>query len=172
MMPTIRIDDEVWRYLQGKARPFEDSPNDVLRRQFGLNKATNQSPPATVSHRAELGRRSRESLQPDRDYTDHAVAGYRLDDNFVPCRFFKDVLIGLSNLLRAHNEAAFDQAALKLRGTKRVYFSRNAADLKFAQQLTGHGLFVETNLNANLIVGICRQLLVNLGRDPSTFEVV
>ena len=30
-MPTIRIDDEVWKALQKLARPFEDTPNDVLR---------------------------------------------------------------------------------------------------------------------------------------------
>ncbi|GEM_PF-6432601 len=31
-MPTIRVDDEVFRALQSKAMPFVDSPNDVLRR--------------------------------------------------------------------------------------------------------------------------------------------
>ncbi len=32
MMPTIRIDDEVWAWLKGHAQPFEDTPNSVLRR--------------------------------------------------------------------------------------------------------------------------------------------
>jgi hypothetical protein len=36
-MPVIRIDDEVWKYLQQRARPFVDSPNDVLRRLLGLS---------------------------------------------------------------------------------------------------------------------------------------
>jgi hypothetical protein len=36
-MPTIRIDNDVWRYLQSKGRPFEDSPNDVLRRELGID---------------------------------------------------------------------------------------------------------------------------------------
>jgi hypothetical protein len=31
-MPTIRIDDEVWKVLQDNAKPFVDTPNDVLRR--------------------------------------------------------------------------------------------------------------------------------------------
>ena len=31
-MPTIRIDDEVYTWLQNLARPFEDTPNSVLRR--------------------------------------------------------------------------------------------------------------------------------------------
>jgi hypothetical protein len=36
MMPTIRIDDEVWAWLKRHARPLEDSPNSVLRRIAGL----------------------------------------------------------------------------------------------------------------------------------------
>jgi hypothetical protein len=33
-MPTIRIDDEVWSFLQSKAIPLQDTPNDVLRREL------------------------------------------------------------------------------------------------------------------------------------------
>ena len=36
MAPVVRIDDEVWQWLKGLARPFEDTPNSVLRRVAGL----------------------------------------------------------------------------------------------------------------------------------------
>jgi hypothetical protein len=36
-MKVIRIDDDVWKILQQKAIPFEDTPNTVLRRILGLN---------------------------------------------------------------------------------------------------------------------------------------
>ncbi len=36
MAPTIRIDDEVYKWLQSHARPLEDTPNSVLRRISGL----------------------------------------------------------------------------------------------------------------------------------------
>ena len=36
MSPTIRIDDEVYRWLQERAVPFDDTPNSVLRRIAGL----------------------------------------------------------------------------------------------------------------------------------------
>jgi hypothetical protein len=35
--PTIRVDDEVYRWLQSQAVPFEDSPNSVLKRLAGLD---------------------------------------------------------------------------------------------------------------------------------------
>lgn len=36
-MPTIRVDDDVFAWLQSKARPFEDTPNSVLRREAALD---------------------------------------------------------------------------------------------------------------------------------------
>ena len=45
MSPTIRIDDEVYAWLQKQARAFEDTPNSVLRRFAGINSATNKSSP-------------------------------------------------------------------------------------------------------------------------------
>ena len=37
MCPVIRIDDDVWGWLQSLGRPFEDTPNSVLRRVAGLD---------------------------------------------------------------------------------------------------------------------------------------
>lgn len=37
MAPTIRIDDDVYAWLQGQARPFDDTPNSVLRRLAQLD---------------------------------------------------------------------------------------------------------------------------------------
>jgi hypothetical protein len=42
-MPTIRIDDEVYAWLQSLAKPFEDNPNSVLRRVAGLESGNDPS---------------------------------------------------------------------------------------------------------------------------------
>ncbi|MGB9794901.1 MAG: winged helix-turn-helix domain-containing protein [Thermodesulfovibrio sp.] len=39
-MRKIEIDEEVYRALQKLARPFEDTPNNVLRRLLGIDKAS------------------------------------------------------------------------------------------------------------------------------------
>ena len=36
-MPSIRVDDSVWKWLKSHARPLEDTPNSVLRRLAGLD---------------------------------------------------------------------------------------------------------------------------------------
>jgi len=48
-MPTVRIDDEVYEWLQRMARPFEDTPNTVLRRVAGLD-----SPPEKEAKMTEV----------------------------------------------------------------------------------------------------------------------
>jgi hypothetical protein len=55
MMPTIRVDDDVYEYLQREAKPFVDSPNSVLRRVLGLDsfEATALAPHSTET-RGEL----------------------------------------------------------------------------------------------------------------------
>jgi hypothetical protein len=56
--PTIRIDDQVWTELKGKAEPFVDTPNDVLRRLLGLNGSNGSSAPmvghGVVTRRTKL----------------------------------------------------------------------------------------------------------------------
>lgn len=42
MARTIRVDDEVYAWLQRQARPFEDTPNSVLRGIAGLDTAEPQ----------------------------------------------------------------------------------------------------------------------------------
>ncbi|GAA4934637.1 DUF4357 domain-containing protein [Streptomonospora halophila] len=43
MAPVIRIDDEVYAALQDKAKAFEDTPNDVMRRWLGLQDGPSNS---------------------------------------------------------------------------------------------------------------------------------
>jgi hypothetical protein len=43
MSPVIRIDDEVYAWLQSKARAFEDTPNSTLRKLAGLDDLKDQT---------------------------------------------------------------------------------------------------------------------------------
>jgi negative regulator of replication initiation len=191
MMPTIRIDEDVWRFLQSKAKPFEDSPNDVLRRELGIGRG--ETPNDVL--RRHLGLPKNESvdevqgtvapnsgkssnatgdflvLTPDKDYSHQIVRGYQLKGRHYPARSFKDVLVGVCNQLISNHKSGFANIALRLHGRKRVYFSRNPEDLKFPQQLANSDVFVETNLNANLIVGICQTLLVALDLEFDSLKI-
>lgn len=168
MMPTIRIDQDVWTFLQSKAKPFEDTPNDVLRRELGLEVATRWSEKQTTNTR---GNTTTPLLSPNRDYTHETVNEYELDEETHPARSYKDVLIGVSSQLRRQHLEVFDQVALGLRGKKRAYFSFDHKDLRHPFRVKDSNLFMETNLNANLIAAICVSLVKALGHDITKFEI-
>jgi len=62
-MPVIRIDDDVWKQLQARAKPLVDTPNDVLRRILELNGSMS---PALRSNLAEEDmRRGQQAIDGD-----------------------------------------------------------------------------------------------------------
>jgi restriction system protein len=65
-MPTIRIDDEVWKALQERAKPFVDTPNDVLRRVFELDQVVSSSSASVPGKKAKM--RVRIGATPEHEY--------------------------------------------------------------------------------------------------------
>ena len=53
-MPTIRIDEEVYRWLQKRATPFEDSPNSVLRKIASLDQVEEGEPKKSAETKVTL----------------------------------------------------------------------------------------------------------------------
>ncbi|HEU0072449.1 MAG TPA: winged helix-turn-helix domain-containing protein [Dehalococcoidia bacterium] len=64
MMPTIRVDDEVFKELQMHATPFVDTPNDVLRRLLSLEKGKSQ----TTAIRSSSRRRGSDSYTSQKEF--------------------------------------------------------------------------------------------------------
>lgn len=57
-MPSITVDEEVFAALQARAKPFLDTPNSVLRREFSLDlpgTGTGRRPPQGLTGRATRG---------------------------------------------------------------------------------------------------------------------
>ncbi len=101
------------------------------------------------------------------NYSNRPIHGYLLNGTRTPVRSYRDLLVSLSNTLRAKHGRKFDETAQRFSGRKRLYFSNSKSDLfdhgRYAQVLAGGGLFVETNLNANLIVNnICIPMVAAL----------
>jgi hypothetical protein len=46
MMPTIRVDEDVYAWLQRRAKPFVDTPNSVLRRELKIGSYVGTGRPA------------------------------------------------------------------------------------------------------------------------------
>jgi negative regulator of replication initiation len=169
---TIRIDDDFWRALKAKAEPLEDTPNDVMRRVLGLDSrhAAHDLENASADHNAD--RKHHDNFNPGMDYSGMRISGYRWEGGSRTVRTFRDLLITLADDLEQRHGSDFQRAALDLKGRKRTYFSRSDAGLKLPVELKGRSIWIETNLNANLIVGICKVLLKKLGHDPNALVIL
>jgi len=63
MPPTIRIDEEVYGWLQAQARPFEDTPNSVLRRISGLGAPEAKEPQVREVHQGRNEKTSQQAFR-------------------------------------------------------------------------------------------------------------
>jgi hypothetical protein len=106
------------------------------------------------------------------NYTSRPVRAFILHGKRYAVNTYRQLLVDLANLLRQkHSPERFDEVVLEFGGRKRQYFSKESKTLKYAQELEGGGIFVETNLNANLIVNnICFPMVRRL-EGPGNFQV-
>lgn len=74
-----------------------------------------------------------------------------------------DMLVEFLRLIHSMHEAEFDQCLKYLNrfGTKKVYLSKGSPDRSMGQarQIPGTAFYVETQLNADLKIKVCRRLL-------------
>jgi len=169
MSPTMRVDDDIWEHLK-KNSSFVDTPSDVLRRLLSIPKPV----PLTPAVAPVNG--TRYLLRADRDYANLPITSYEFEGRYLPVRTFKDVLLNICMTLRSRHGDQFDGVALTLHGKKRSYFSRSSSGMKHPRRVPGGGsakedLYVESNLSATAIMGLCQHLIRSLGHDMPSFKV-
>ncbi len=168
MSPTMRVDDDIWEHLK-KNSSFVDTPSDVLRRLLSITKPTPQRPAVSPPNGTKY------LLRADRDYANLPITSYEFEGKHSPVRTFKEVLVKMCETLRSRHGDSFDNLALRLHGKKRSYFARSSSELKHPRSVAGGGvggvLYVESNLSATAVMGLCQHLIRRLGHDVSSFRV-
>jgi negative regulator of replication initiation len=166
MTPTIRVDDDIWEHLKNNST-FVDTPNDVLRRLLNIPKKASKP----VGAQAQTNS-ARYVLQADRDYANVPITSYEFEGKQTSVRTYKDVLLNVCETLRSRHGERFDKVALALHGKKRSYFASLDTGMKHPRRIAGRtDLYVESNLSATSIMGLCQHLTRALGHDIATFKV-
>jgi hypothetical protein len=98
------------------------------------------------------------------DFSGRSIRGFELAAHKVSVGSYKELLLGIIKILQEQDLDRFEAVAPQIRG-RGPYFSERADELRIHQKLTRGKLFVETNLNANLIVTICRRLVEAFGEN-------
>ena len=82
-MPTIRIDEQVYEWLQKQANAFEDTPNSVMRRVAGLETKNVSGPRSQgTSHRSKRQRTASGRQLARREGLDVKKAYYHWEGTF------------------------------------------------------------------------------------------
>lgn len=79
---------------------------------------------------------------------------------------WRDVLLKTCEFVRVRKSSEF-QKILRLKGTKRPWFSRKSNELKDPVRIRGTDIFAETNVNANGLVLRSLQVLNLFGLEPN-----
>jgi hypothetical protein len=96
------------------------------------------------------------------NFSGRSIRGFELAGHKVSVGSYKELLLGIIKLLQEQDLDRFETVAPQIRG-RGPYFSERPDELRIHHRLTKGKLFVETNLNANLIVAICRRLVEAFG---------
>lgn len=105
------------------------------------------------------------------DYTNKRIKAFILAGSRYVVDTWIDLLKKLIDIMKLYHEDR-SEAVLNLRGRKRPYFSKNPNDLRQPLIIKGTKIYFETNLNANSVVKISRDLIKLFGYDQKDLVIV
>ncbi len=134
-----------------------DRKHDEWQNLLDTGRPPNGAAPAQVSPDAGPS----DTFGASEDFSGRSIRSFKLAGNTVSVGSYKELLLGVIKILQEKDAGRFETVAPQIRG-RGPYFSEQSNELRLPHKLPGK-LFVETNLNANLIVAICRRLAQPFG---------
>ncbi|GAG61703.1 unnamed protein product [marine sediment metagenome] len=119
---------------------------------------------------SEVGRKTKTRAKKGGNYTGKKPESIKLQDKPYEVNSWREVLGTVAEQI--YEDRKDFTPALKIKGGKRVYFSKNAGDLRTPKKVKGTPYFFEGNINANLTMRIVDQLLEIFGYDKSDLEII
>ncbi len=110
------------------------------------------------------------AVPPARGYTGSSIQAFSFKGARQQVNSWIDLLLTLCSLLSSRHGQDFDRV-LTLMGRKRPYFSQNPDVLRLPRKIENSELFVESNLSANSIVRLSRDLISLFGYADSDLAI-
>jgi len=106
-------------------------------------------------------------------YTGKSIRGFVFEGRSVAAGSWKYMLLWVCTELASRHKEHFHRVLSAVRGRKRPYFAvaQTKNQLRSPERLGDTGYFVEANLNANMIVGICYRAMQQLGYNEDDLSV-
>ena len=110
------------------------------------------------------------SRPPSGGYTGKSIVAFTFKETRYPVRSWKEMLIKVTNLMLSAHREQFDKV-LNLVGRKRPYFTRNPNALRSPERVDNTEIYVETNLSANSIVKLSKNIIALFGYKEDNLSI-
>jgi len=136
--------------------------NDVIEKfLMEVSKGTTKPYKMEISTRKKLSPDHISHQRPG-GFTGKSIVAFTFKGKRYPVRSWKEMLIEITDLMLSAHREQFNKV-LNLRGRKRPYFTRNSNELRVPERINNTDIYVETNLNANAIVRLSKDIISIFG---------
>lgn len=119
---------------------------------------------------ADMRRVSKSKRSLTDNYTGKTIRGFIFEGRRYLVHSWKGMLIKICEIMEERHHDVFAKV-LNLVGRKRPYFSLNPNALREPKKIKNTGIYVETNMSANQVVKISREILALFGYDESNLKI-
>ncbi len=154
-----KIDREVVaRFMRKHQSQLTIAEESFRSRTLSESISTNQPKPGEEGHGV------------DQDYTGQNASGFAFQNRRYYVSSWRDLLVRVCEVVYQKHPSEFDHV-LELTGRKRLHFSRNSNELRRPARIGTSGIFAETNLSANGIVGRACKVLSLFDYDTNDLNI-
>ena len=104
------------------------------------------------------------------DKTGKSLISFTFQGKRYETKYWNELLLKLSSILAESHREHFDDI-LTISGRKRLFFSRNPADLRTPNQIDGTDIYAETNLSADSILRLSKNVIEKFGYSESDLSI-
>ena len=140
-------------------------PDPQVLAEFLLQRQAPEQPTVSLPHQSKhLTPQVAPSQikRPDGSYINTKPVAFSFSGKRFLVETWKDLLAKLATALYDSHRSDFKRV-LSLHGTKRAYFAEDERGMTQPVEISGSGTYVETHLNANAVVRLCRNAIELFG---------
>lgn len=104
------------------------------------------------------------------DYTGKSISAFYFMENRYNVTTWKELLVEIVKIMYDLHEKEFDKIYF-LPGRRRQYVTHFPEKLNVAEKINGPGIYIETKLSANNIVGLCYDIIQKFGYSENDLEI-
>lgn len=103
-------------------------------------------------------------------YSGKSIVAFTFRGTRYPVRSWKEMLIKITDLMLSTHREQFDKV-LNLAGRRRPYFTRKPNELRAPERVNNTDIYVETNLSANSIVRLSKNIIALFGYEEDDLSI-